>query len=1042
MRGFLILSLICLLVAPLPADAAFGIFKKKDYKQIFLNDAYRAEKRNDDKSAFHSYEKAVYYYPKDQKVIASYAGFCERQKYFEKAENLYQKLYLMTKDNKYLFKKNLCRIKNGKVSDAELKDIFKTEGITSGQKNQMNSALIFHYLFKGNWAGVKKACDSLSKNALTAENITTCIAASEKAADKKNILEYYLRYSELYPKDSEIINKIIILGEKVNNYDIQETFIKKLTTLNPNDNGIKYRLAGFYEKHKEWQKAATVYEGLMASGDSSGHVKNSLAYVESQLHPKKGVSFKEYAPKPLSGFKLQEKLFYESLDAKSYPKALSYLNKMLKTEPNNTKLLKHKVDIEFAQNNYDEAIKYLEKIQEIKPLSFEDEKFLAFLYSKIDKPDKSAKALEISEGLVQKYPDSKEAIKLALDYAMAQKNWDKAIIYADKLLTLEPNSENTLKTLGDLYSAKKDFPTAISFYEKLVQYHTKPDYMFELSNLYMANQDFASAEGMLQPLFAANPDNTKYMESYLNSILAQKKLIQAYWFIKANHLENTRDGFMVFGDVAMKNKDYYTANYDYRRALEYDPENSVLQNKLAEAYRALGYYNTADMLFKRVLTKDSENLEARLGLGSLQTDKKNPKTARAIFAGILGEKPDYRPAKVAVANSYIAEDEKIMAIETLEHIDEDEETQVMESQAYYDMNMWSDSKEALKGNVSNDAEVLKYKIKREEAFILTPVYTLFAQQLSDEFNLDYQKYGFMLSQKTNWNLNVSAEYNVFWYSSGARRYLNNVVNEFKGGIQARPNQKWEYKANFGVKAFEFGDGAMLLTDSWIKHYFSDKFNLKAGIWRNNLEQSYLSAVGQYVNGIFTGRVAETKFYLEPEWKLPNRFYAFGRGAFGYMYSQNLPTNPYYEWMLGVGRPFYENKRNPWLQLMSADIVSYNSSYKYNLLNIYDSAGILFGGYFSPAFFTANTLQLKMEGEIKNIKWFRVKYGLKGFGGVQQAITQDFTRPTWGYSPYITYDINDNIAIVASYAHYNFADITRDIFTINAVIRGFRKNAKN
>lgn len=66
----------------------YRFFAKKEYKQMFLDDAYNSKKRHDNKSAFHSYEKVVYYYKKDRKAIEAYAIFCELQKYFDKAENL------------------------------------------------------------------------------------------------------------------------------------------------------------------------------------------------------------------------------------------------------------------------------------------------------------------------------------------------------------------------------------------------------------------------------------------------------------------------------------------------------------------------------------------------------------------------------------------------------------------------------------------------------------------------------------------------------------------------------------------------------------------------------------------------------------------------------------------------------------------------------------------------------------------------------------------------------------------------------------------
>lgn len=1034
MRGFLILILIFLLIHPPPVEAFF--FKKKDYRQIFLQDALISEKRHNNKAAFHSYEKALYYYKKDKKVLEAYAQFCERQEYFKKAKDLYERLYILTKDKKYLFKSHLNTIKNGKLSDEELNKLTKSKDVTSIQKNELNQALIYHFSYKQNWNEVKKACDKIPKQAIGADVVTTCIVACERTKDKKSSLRYYLRHSELFPNDSEITNKIISLAESLNNYPLQEKYIKKFSDLNPHDTGIKYRLAGFYEKHKQWGKAAKIYRDLIASGDKSKHVKSSYVYVLSELHPKKQPKAVKYAPKPLSGFKLSEKLFYDTWKVKNYDKALVYLSQMLKSQPKNTKLLKHRVDILTSQENYKEAITALEELQKVKPLSMDDEKLLAFLYSKTEN---YPKAIEIIENQLKNHPKNKELLNLALDYSMAAKYWDKALIHTEQLLALEPKSEKLLKSAGDLYSIKKDFSNAIKYYEQLVKDYPKLEYKTALANFYMANKEFEKAQCILEPLYNEYPNNMEIVNAFLDSILAQQKTRQAYWIIKTHHLENTQKGYMVMGDLNMLCKDYNSASYNYCNALQFDPESIVLQNKLAESYRMLGCLNSAEKVFYRVLAQEPGNFDARLGLGSIQTERKNYERARQIFRSILRDEPDYKPAKIAMVYSYLANDEKFSALDVLDQIPRDNETKLLQAQIYYDMNMPTDSKEILKYTSGKDAEELRYKIKRDNGFTITPSYSFLKQVLSDEFKLNYEQFGIQAAKNVKRNSNVFMQYNVFAYMSGARSGLNNIAHELRGGAQGRPTEKWEYRTDLGTKIFEFDNGAMIVTNSWIKHYFNDWFNLKLGFYRDNLIQSFLSAVGEPLDGIFTGRVADTRTYLEYNLKLPKEFYSFGRGVYGVDYAQNLPTNQYLEGMAGLGRLLYNNPKNPLIQKVNFDLVSFNYAYQYNLLNLYNSVGKLFGGYFSPSFFTAETANLKVEGEIKKL---RLKYGVGGFTGIQISESPDFTRQAWGFFPYLTYRLGNHIDINAAYYYYNYAAVQRHLFMVNAVIRGFRKNAKN
>lgn len=763
------------------------------------------------------------------------------------------------------------------------------------------------------------------------------------------------------------------------------------------------------------------------------------------------------------------------------------LEQRLKKEPMNTKLLKQKADIEVAHNNYQEAIIFFERLQKIEPFSIDEEKFLAFLYSRIGN---YVKSVEIIENIIQEYPESRvgqnntELPKLALEYSMAGKNWDKAIVYTDKMLEFEPNSENLLKSKGDLYLIKQDLPNAIKAYGELVKISPTLEHKLALAQLFMEYHDFANACAVLGPIYKENPNDSKIADSYLNVLLAQNKTREAYNLLKTHNLLETKEGFIVSGDLAMLDENFGKAANAYCKAFKLDPNNLIVQNKLALAYRSGKCINASAKIYQSILAKDPNNMDAKLGLAALEVDKKNFEQARCMFQSILNENPDYLPAKIEIVNSYLINDDNLQALEYLKKMPQDDKIKLMMAETYYKMGMYSDASKmiteemktqdfgyesgapsdlynlknispemnaklgqpeyesdnaVLNGSVYENSKDLSYKIKRSQAVILTPSYSFLIQKLAQEFKLDYHRFGIQMEKMIEGNKNVFVEYNNYIYSSGDLNQLNNVTNEFRGGIQARPTELWEYRADLGVKSFEFGDGAMLNTDSWIKHYFSDSLNLKIGAKRNNMEQSYVAAVGEPIDGIFTGRAANNKFYFEFQKKFPSQIYTYGLGSYGVITAQNLVTNQYVEGMIGIGKLLYNNPKNKWVNTFSTDLVSYNSSYQFNLLDLYSRTGRLYGGYFSPGYFNATTINFKLEGKIR--QW-NLKYGLKAFGGIQNAITPDSTTQTWGVAPYISYHLNDNVSFNVTYNHFTYADVQRDQLILNAVIRGFDKHAKN
>lgn len=1026
-------------------NASYALFEKKDYKKIFLENALNAEKRHNDKSAFYIYEKSLFYYKDDKVVLEAYAKFCERKKYYGKAISLNRKLYDLTKDEYYLFKSYSMELANGKVPEKHLKEIIADKRLKGSHRSKFNRELIKQFFYQKDWASTKTFCDKVSKKDLDKESARACAIANEKLSKGKDSYAYYLRLFDLNPKDTDIVKKILAEAEKNNDYVVQEKFLKKLAELNPKDNGIKYRLAGFYEKNKKYGNAVEVYKDLMASGDKSPHVLKSYAFA---LKKSKGgfeaaeAKAKPYVPKPLTPYQKKEIQLYKALDAKDFAKAQAYVDDLLKQNPKDEKLLKLRLDIAMALNDFKKALTYFEGLYGESGLSAENQKMLAFLYSKNDNVQKS---LEIIENLLKEDSENKELLNLALDYSQAQKDWDKAIIYNEKLLVFTPNDEKLLKNQGNFYSIKKDFVNAIKSYENLIANYPKSEYKLELSGFYMANKDFEKAQCLLECLYNENPNDPKITELYLDSLTAQDKLCEALCLVTKHHLEYTKKGATVMGDVSMKNKDYRAAKRHYARAIQADRKDDITKNKLAQSYRMMKERENAARVYCHVLSRDPANKDAKLGMGYLDVDRKNYNQARYIFNEILRDTPDYTPARVGIADSYIANGDNLQTLETLRDIPSDDKTKLMEAKTYYKMGMPSDAKRVLNGVVTQDADDLRYKIRRDEAIAVTPNYTYFRQTLAQEFKLDYNKAGINITQGIPHNLNIFTDYNMYVYSSGQLNQFgttsqqNNATNEIRFGVKGRPEEKNEFRADIGAKVFQHDLGTMINTDTWVKHYFNDKFNLKFGFWRNNVEQSYLSAVGVFINNALTGQVADNRSYVEYEYRFPKQYYSFGRCSYGVMKGKNLPSNPYMEGMVGIGRLLYNNPDAKGINTVNLDLVSYNTGYRYNLLNIFSNTTppILYGGYFSPSFFSADTLNLKIEG-----KRTKFKYGLKGFAGGQVAINPNKRTSTWGISPYISYDFNDNVTFNIAYQYFNYADLQRHVLMCNLVIRGFRKRAKS
>jgi len=505
--------------------------------------------------------------------------------------------------------------------------------------------------------------------------------------------------------------------------------------------------------------------------------------------------------------------------------------------------------------------------------------------------------------------------------------------------------------------------------------------------------------------------------------------------------DKSQDGSASQADVYMIEKNYEQAEEYYKKALESDQDNQDIQCKLAMCYRKQNKFEAAKKIYNRLLERNSAADDVTFNLAYLDMEQKNYRIAEEEFQKIISKNPNCKDAKMGMVYCYIANNQNLSALSLLNQMPKSEEVNYAKASIYYNLGMYSDAKDTISAFAQEDSRELLYQIKAARAITLTPSYTFLNQELNESYDLDLRKVAINLSEYGAKNLRYYLDYGMYVYISGNRNdnHLTNVTNEIRGGVQGRPTEKFEYKTDIGVKVFQEG-GAMLNTDSWIKSYINDFFSYKVGFKRNNTEQSYLAAVGIPINGVFTGRISENKAYVEVEGRLPNRYYYFGRVGGGSYVGQNLPTNVFIDGLIGVGNVIYENPENKWFQTVTCELISYNASYQQSLLNIQnpDNKDKPYGGYFSPSFYNADTIGIKLEGAYK--KW-HIKYGIKGFVGGQVVKTPDVMNPVYGVFPYLTYSLNDHVSVNLSYSFSDYIGIQRHLAVISLNIRGFNSNNK-
>lgn len=465
---------------------------------------------------------------------------------------------------------------------------------------------------------------------------------------------------------------------------------------------------------------------------------------------------------------------------------------------------------------------------------------------------------------------------------------------------------------------------------------------------------------------------------------------------------------------------------------------SVLYLKILTKLR--DYKNAYKVAMENDLLDTEEGLFAQANLSIVEKDSTQ---ARSVYDNILIKSSYDKFAQMSLNQSYISTGSELLGLRELSKLDSTQDTQFLKAKAYYNLELFDDAMKILHSMAQTDDVVrLENEIHRKRAYQFVAGYEMYIQKLNEEFKLDVNKIALSNSCYEK-NMQVYLDYIMYVYTSG--RLLgqgvepkNNLTNEIRLGTQGRLNKNFAIKGDLGVKIFQ-DRGAMLLTDTWVKYYKNDDFNIKLGFHRNNSEQTFLSAVGVMINNKFTGQIADNNLYIDSSYRLPRRSYVFGKVGIGVKEGYNIYSNPYWEGMLGVGKLFRYDLSKPYLQKISADIVSYNSGYKKNLENIYDNKGYLYGGYFSPVWYSDNTVNLSFVGNIKN----RLSYGYGAFAGWQFAVNPHQSMFIWGASAFGKYRVGNHLSMELQYRYYKYANVVRNQLLFDLVISIFKseKNSK-
>jgi len=372
----------------------------------------------------------------------------------------------------------------------------------------------------------------------------------------------YLALASLYESKHEKDRAIGVLKQ----------FLEKV---NPRNHGIRHQLIRLYVDAKDYQKAMTELEVLLAEDPSDLDAQLRVALILGEQ--------------------------------KDYPKAIDRLTQILKARPAELKVRDYLGYIYEESKDTQKAIETYNFNVQLEPTYFEGHLHLGVLYYRLKKFPEATEHLGRAVALNPKQPEAHVVLGLAY---MQQEQYDKAAEIFEEGIRHNPRSADLHFNLGTAYDKLNRFDDVVRVMETAIK--LDPHHADALNYLGYSYAErgvkIEQALSLTKQAVALKPDNGYYVDSLGWAFFKSGQLTEALTEIKRAVALVGEDPVIYehLGDIYAKQQRLSDAREAWLHSLELDPTNI----KLMERFRDHGMGDPAqEERIQQAMQRVSEKIQ-------------------------------------------------------------------------------------------------------------------------------------------------------------------------------------------------------------------------------------------------------------------------------------------------------------------------------------------------------------------------------------------------------------------------------------------------
>ncbi|MFP4521585.1 MAG: tetratricopeptide repeat protein [Fibrobacterota bacterium] len=535
-------------------------------------------------------EKARLLMPSEKKYLEEYASVSYSSKDYKKSAELYQKLLDKNPDEAvFNYRASVSLIKSGQREEA-LSYIRKAYG-KSPEMYEGDTAAARVLYGGGEYGKAVNILETVASNDNTPVSILRLYANSLKEKGNSEKAGDIVVSMNRRNGKNDLLKEAGELYSEASRDSLSSLYYEEYLKSSPRDTSVLLKQLKYYRKKENADGTFKTLERLFAA------VPDRSAYTEeytAQLNRRN--KYRESIIAAERFFKLQP----SSTDAGIY---LNLARAYSATGNNRSALERYSSALRYSPSDIKARREYAELLakQGLKKKAAEN-------YQKILESDEA---------------DTSDAYALAEIYGDL-KNTEGLKKTLEKIVEMAPEDHQSRRKLADMRYLGKEYEDAISHYEILIdKNHTDAVLFINTGNIYLAGKDTSSAVKNYEAAVKADPslDRIHYRLAglYKATSLTDKALQSALMTVKNDSLNA---GAHIMAAEIYKNKgNHKEAAASYKKASAVRPKDTEILHELAKQLVQAGSKDSSIMVYRSILTLNSDDNEAVEKLGSLLYEK-------------------------------------------------------------------------------------------------------------------------------------------------------------------------------------------------------------------------------------------------------------------------------------------------------------------------------------------------------------------------------------------------------------------------------------